>query len=205
MLLVAAAAIVVARQALDHAREAFTDDRPADLPAVTVDEERFGELMAEVTGFAQAVSQDQPAPPLELSQDEINLLINGHPDWAELKGRAYVTVEGEEIKGEISVALGEIGIPFMEGRYLNGSATFSVFLRDGLLHVYLRSLDVKGVPVPDQFLEAIRTENLAADATRDPDAQKVLGKLDSIEIVDGVVRITPKRIADTTAEDNNAA
>ncbi len=57
--------------------------------------------------------------PLVLSSDDLNALIEDKP---EMKGKIYVTVEGDEVKGRVSIPLGELGLPMVKGRYLNGKA-----------------------------------------------------------------------------------
>ena len=65
--------------------------------------------------------------------------LANNPDLRTLKDRLYLTIEGDQVKGQISVPLAELGsVPGMsglKGRYLNGSATLKVSLNDGALDV----------------------------------------------------------------------
>ena len=71
--------------------------------------------------------------PLVLTSDDLNALIEENP---ELKGRIYVKVEGDEVKGRVSFPLDKLNChcrwPF-KGRYLNGEADLKASLFDGEL------------------------------------------------------------------------
>jgi len=87
--------------------------------------------------------------PLTLTSDEINALIATDPDLQPLKGKLYVTLENEHIKGQLSVSMDEAGLPMFRGRYLNGSGTFSLSLRNGILRLTAQEIAVKGKPLPE--------------------------------------------------------
>ena len=83
--------------------------------------------------FQQAVREQRPTKPLELTADDINALIASGPKRQDLKGKFYVSLEGDQLKGEVSMPLQEIGLSMFKGRYLNGSATFGLSFRNGTL------------------------------------------------------------------------
>ena len=66
--------------------------------------------------FGQALRNGQPAEPLVLTEDEVNVAIQSHPDWAMLKGRIHVTLSGDEAGGKISMP------PRRDGLGLSGGA-----------------------------------------------------------------------------------
>ena len=83
--------------------------------------------------FQQAVREHHATKPLTLTADDINALIASGGDQQGLKGKVYVSLDGDQLKGEVSVPLQDVGLSMFKGRYLNGSATFNLSFRDGRL------------------------------------------------------------------------
>jgi len=183
------AAILVARMAFTGLLENYTDTAPAALPTSEMPEEDYAALRERVDGFFEAVKAGVATEPLELSGDDINALIQNDPDWEQMKGRVHISIEDDLVTGEVSMPLDMFGL---EGRYANGSSTFSVFLRNGMLYVHLDSLTVKGNAIPEDFMAGMRSENLAKDYARDPEVKEWLNRFESIDVEGGTIRITPK-------------
>ncbi len=91
-----------------------------------------------------------------------------------MKGKFYVSLEGDQLKGEVSVPLRDMGLTMFKGRYLNGSATFNLSFQNGALSVTPQTIIVKGKPVPEEYMQEIRKQNLAASLTNQPEAVAVL-------------------------------
>jgi len=173
--------------------EQYTDTRPAVLPKVEMDPAEYEKLEQRLADFKAVLDGQKEGGPLTLTAQDLNGLIAHHPAMQQWKDRLYVTIDGDQVKGQVSVPLAEVanfpGLSRLQGRYLNGSAALKVSLEGGLLDVRLRSLDVKGVPLPEEVMGALRAENLAKDAAREPQAAETLQKLDRLEIQDGVVTL----------------
>ncbi|MCX7826700.1 MAG: hypothetical protein N2689_14250 [Verrucomicrobiae bacterium] len=167
----------------------YTETRPRELPKVEISEDDLARLQARVKAFTTAVDQQKPGASLALTEKEINALIAHDPDFKELKDKVYVAIEGDQIKGQISYPLGKLGPLDLTGRYLNGEATFKIALQGGMLFVMMQSLTVAGKQPPEAFMQALRQENLAKEACKDPDTAKALAKLDSIVVRDGCLII----------------
>lgn len=137
-------------------------------------------------------------PPLELTTPEINALIRKHAPY--LRDRVFIAIEGEQIKGQVSLRLADLPIPFVRrwtrGRYLNGSASFRASFEGGVLIVTLESLEVRGSAVPELVMEEIRKENLAKDLYKDPKHAELLARLgrkvERIEVKDGRILVLGK-------------
>jgi hypothetical protein len=189
----------------------YTDTEPAELPVVEVSDEELEALQARVAAFKAAVEGEEapvpedgtdvtaevtaeamaPGEALVLSERDINALIQNDPEWQQMKGKIYVSIEDDLVKGEVSFPLDELEFEMVKGRYFNGSATFNVHLRNGALFVTMDSATLRGTPVPDEFMAGLRAENLAKNYQQDPEFRKFLDKLDSIEVEDGTISITP--------------
>jgi hypothetical protein len=170
----------------------YTDSRPLPLPAVEMAPAQIEQVQQRVTAFRDAVRGGRTAPSLELTSDEINAIIANDADFQGLRGKLYVTLDGDKVKGQLSFPMAQLGLPLFHGRYLNGTGTFSVSLQNGLLRVMPQEILVKGKPLPATYMDRIRTENLATQATANPGAADALNKLQSIEIKDGKLIIVPK-------------
>jgi hypothetical protein len=140
-----------------------------------------GQQPAEVADTDLTPTADPPVlSELVLTADDINALIATNP---KLKGCVYVAIADDKISGEISVPI-ESFIPGSKGRYLNASATFDVSLDGGVLVVTLDSANVKGEPIPDAIMQALRKENLAKDLYKDKENVEIIRRFDSIRIED---------------------
>jgi hypothetical protein len=164
--------------------EEYTATAPRDLPKVEMPEENRKTLRERVETFRKAVNEGTSTDPLILTSDDLNALLEDQP---ELKGKIYVKVEGDEVKGQVSIPLDQVGLPMFKGRYLNGEADLKASLKDGVLIVTLDSIEVNGKRVPDQVMEGIRKENLAKDAYKDEKSAEMMRKLESLEIKDGKI------------------
>ena len=181
----------------------FTSDEPAALPVVEMSAEELAEVETRVNDFKESLEEGESSTDLVLTADEINALINSQP---QLKGRLFVTIKDGRIAGDVSIPTDFL--PGGKGRFFNASGTFDVTLENGVLIVTLASATVQGNPVPAEFIEQMRGENLARDAYNDPEVAETLRKFESLTIVDDKIILTPrvpKAVAATTEESSEPA
>ncbi len=180
--------------------EEFTDTQPVELPQVTLTQAEMSEVRDRVERFKQALRDGVPAEPLVLSGEEITAWVQTDPAWAPLKGKIYFSIEGDNLRGQVSVPLDALkDFPMIggkvQGRYFNGSATFDVFLTGGILYVHLVDAEVKGKTIPEEARAPLRAENLAQDLqVNQPEIAELVGKLERIEIKDGLMTLVPKAV-----------
>ena len=177
-----------AKKAISGLVNEYTDTQPMTLPTVQMSQAETDKLKA----FEQAVRAQRPTEPLVLTADEINALIASSPDQKSLKGKFYVSFDDSRVKGQLSLPLQEIGWKMVKGRYLNGRGTFNVSLQHGVLSVAPQTIEVKGKPVPDMYMQAIRNQNFAAALTNQPNATALLQGLQDIHVKDGKLIVVPK-------------
>jgi len=170
----------------------FTDAKPMEMPTLQMSKAEIDQVKQRFEAFQQAVREQHATKPLVLTADDVNALIAGGSEPQALKGKLYVSLEGDQVKGEVSVPLEEVGLRMFKGRYLNGSATLNLGFRDGVLIVTPQTLIVKGNPVPEVYMQEIRKQNFAAGLTNQPAAVAVLRGLQDIEVKEGKVVIVPK-------------
>ena len=188
----------VTRFAMDKASQwvnTFTEPAPALLERAGLPPAELTALQTRVSAFGDALKQPTNATLLILTAREINALIESDPNFKALKDKVSVSIDGEHLKGNISVPLPDFGPFKFKGRYLNGLASFKVALAGGQLSVTLDDVQVKGAPLPAAFLAQLKQQNLAKDAQNDPRNREVLGQFDSIQITNGtvVLRSQPKK------------
>jgi hypothetical protein len=189
-------AVHYAKKALTGLVNQYTDTKPMTLPAVQMSSADLDKLKKRYADFEDAVKAQRPQPPLVLTANEINALIASSPDKQALKGKVYVSFDGDRVKGELSMPLNDLGWKMLKNRYLNGNATFNVSLRNGSLNVSPQTIEVKGQPLPEKYMQALRNVNLAQNITNDSDARAVLGKLQDIQVKDGKLLVVPKEKAE---------
>ena len=187
--LLVAGGYVGLRAFIRAAVDSYTQTTPMELPKVEISTDDLAHLQARVKAFTAAVDQQKPGAVLVLRENEINALIASDASFKGLKDKVYVAIEGDQIKGQISYPLGKIGLMDLTGHYLNGEATFKVALQGGMLFVMMQSVKVAGKEPPQEIMQALRQENLAKEACKDPETEKALAKLDSIIVRDGCLII----------------
>jgi len=192
LMLICVVLVLVAVHYVKQKIEQVTGAQPMSLPTVELTPAQIAEVRGRVAAFRKALDGPGPAAPLTLSGDDINALISSDPNWQALKGHAYVAIQSNLCKGQVSIPLSQTGLPLIKDRYLNGSAAIDVSLHSGVLYVGLASLEVKGKPVGDSTMERLRTMNFAQNLNNDPKAAAAIQRLESIEVKDGKLVITPK-------------
>ncbi len=165
---------------------AYTDAAPMTLPKVEMPQPELQALNQRVTAFGDALEQGKSAEPLTLTERELNALLTLKPEMKQIADKVHVALTNDRVKGQISIPLENFSW-FGRGRYLHGEATFQVSLQNGVLNVVAEDVKVKGKPLPESFMAALRAQNLAQDAYKRPENAEVLSKLESIEIKDGRV------------------
>jgi hypothetical protein len=170
----------------------FTDAQPMELPTVQMSQGEMDKLKQRFEAFQKAVREQRPTEPLVLAADDINALVANGPERQALKGKFHISLEGDQVKGEVSVPLREVGLSMFKGRYLNGSATFNLSFSNGALSVTPQTILVKGTPLPEVYMQGIRKQNLAAGFTNEPATAAVLQALEGIQVKEGKLVVVPK-------------
>jgi hypothetical protein len=183
----------VGYRALSGLVNEYTATAPEQLPKVEMAAEQRQALKDRVEAFRKAVNEGKATEPLVLTGDDLNVLIE---DNAELKGTIFVKIEGDELKGRVSIPLDKLPLPMFKGRYLNGEAALKASFFDGELIVHMEEIEVKGKKPPEDAMKGFRQQNLAKDLFKDPENAKMLRKLESLEIKDGKIIVKVKAKSD---------
>jgi hypothetical protein len=165
--------------------ENYSDVDPIELPTIEMAEADLTMLKQRVETFREAIKNKEASPPLELSAEEINALIFHDKQLEKLKGKAYLEIEGNALKGKVSIPLNELNLDSDVPRYINGSGAFEVSISNGNLSVILQSLEIKGKSLPAPIQNVIQGKNLFENAQWDPDTERLIKRLKTFEIRDG--------------------
>jgi hypothetical protein len=168
----------------------FTDTQPRPVPTVEMSHGEYQELQTRIENFRKAVRGGTSTEPLTLTDRELNALINGDPDFQQLKGKVYIDLDGSQVKGQVSLPLDQL-LPMFRGRYLNADATLNVSVRNGLLRVSPDQIFVKGRPIPETYMESLRKQNLARDLNSEPRVSAALDRIKEVSVEDGNLVIVP--------------
>jgi hypothetical protein len=88
----------------------FTDTKPAPLPTANMSDAEMAQVRQRVDAFRENIRSARSTPPLSLSADELNALIATDPNLQAFKGELYVTIEDNQVKGQVSVPTSQIGL-----------------------------------------------------------------------------------------------
>jgi hypothetical protein len=95
--------------------------------------------------------------------------------------------------------------PFkLKGRYLNAKGTFTASLVDGAIDVRVKDAEVRGMPIPPQFMSELSKQNLAKDVKLDEEARRTIARFERIEVKDGKLYIIPAKPSAEPAADDAA-
>ncbi len=162
------------------------------LPTVHLSPAELRQVEDRVDNFRQAVKEHRLTSPLALTPDEMNGLIVSDQDLESLKGKLYVSITNNVLSAQMSVPMEDAGLPLFKGRYLNGTGTFAVSLKSGVLRIVAETFFAKGRPLPEVYMQQVRKQNLARNLNSNPRVSVALDSLQAIDVKDGKLLIVPK-------------
>lgn len=175
--------------------EKFTTVGPMKLPALTTTDEDWRALQQRLHAFKKLVDSGEPAQ-LELTGDDLNDLIQRSPKHGQFKDLVWLEIKGDQITGQLSVPLKGIKAPMLknllEGRWLNGVASFYLGLSNGKASLHINDLTVNDNALPAQFLTHFKQRNLLENSYKDQGFRDLVSKFESIAVEDGKLKIAVK-------------
>ena len=94
-------------------------------------------------------------------------------------------IEGNALQGQVSIPLDELNLGSDTGRYVNGTGSFKISVREGKLSVIIQSIEIKGKTLPAAVQNVIVGVNLFEKAELDPETTKLLDHLKTFELRNG--------------------
>jgi hypothetical protein len=171
----------------------WTDTKPLPAPSVQLSHSDVTNLQQRVHLWDDGLNHDRAVGPLTFTADEINALIVADAPTNGSQTRLFFSFNSNQVQAQLSVPLNRMFGHWLDGRYLNGSGNFAVSLHDGSLALRVKSLAVKGRPLPENFLQPLRAQNFAESWTNDPNLGTAIAKFQEIKIEDGKLVVIPKK------------
>src|SRR5438045_2801394 len=103
--------------------EQYTSTNAVPIESVAISRSELKSLQERLTSFSESLAGRQGARELVLSADDINAIIQSDRQYIGLKDKLFVMIEGDQIKGKLSMPLDDFGPFKLKGHYLNGVAT----------------------------------------------------------------------------------
>lgn len=172
--------------------EDYTDIAPMKVQRVEMPTDELKVLQERLTAFGQAMEKQDQSQELILTANDLNGLIGSAEQGGKLRDRLFVRIEGDQVQGDISIPLEDIGPLKLKGRYLNGLGAFRVSLTNGTLDVRLDRVEVNGKVLPQEILRELKKKNLTRDFQPDEDTDKVLRQLESLTVSGGKIILRNK-------------
>ena len=90
--------------------------------------------------------------------------------------------------------LKDIGPLKLQGRFLNGTATFKIALHGGTLDVRVENVAVQSKPLPPLLLAELKKQNLAREFQNNPQTAANIARFESIVVTNRqvILRNRPK-------------
>ena len=175
-----------------HLVYAYTDSKPIEVAELRLSDGEITNLQARVKSFNDAMESNTPVGPLVLTADEINALLNRAARTnSQPVPRLFFSFNEDRVQAQVSLPLDGIGLRMLRGRYFNGTGDLLFSLNHGKMVLNVKSLSVKGRPLPEQWMQSIRNQNLADGWTNNPDFGDAFSRLQAIRIQSGKLIIVP--------------
>jgi hypothetical protein len=155
--LIVGVAVYLGYRKLMSFRDQYTESKPLVLPATRYSAAELGAVQKRIDQFLALARAEHTNARLALSANDLNALIA----TSGFSNRAYVTFTSNAVVGQFSVPLGDLGMRFLSGRYLNGSGVLNVGCINGHLNIGVKELAVNGLKLPEHYMNVIRQQNFA--------------------------------------------
>ena len=195
-----------ARKAILTAVANYTSPSPAPIPQLRISDAEKERIARQLALQARQATQGQGPTELSLGEQELNVLLTQSPDLKSYSQQIYLQPEGDKLKAHLSVPLDQfehwkslsrkIGGD-LNNRYLNGTAFLNVGVTNGTLSLSLADLVVNGKTLPKEFTTRVQSQNFAAAANTNAEAQAVLQRVEAITVQDGKVQVKFKPASST--------
>ncbi|MEM9015442.1 MAG: hypothetical protein AAGC68_00415 [Verrucomicrobiota bacterium] len=175
----------------------YTSSQPVQIEAPQLQQGEIDSAVTRFDSFSSALEAGTASESLILSEDDINALLFHHPDFADAAGMTNVSIENDQLTSRVSIDLNSIEIPIdfvadaVRDKYFNGEVTLSIDMRAQRPALFIEELSVAGRPLPQELMEAFRSENLLKEAQSDPELKKFFDKISEIKIENNQLIVVP--------------
>lgn len=185
------------RKAVRMAVDMYLDTKPTELPKVQLSEGQRREALTRFERALDSAEEGKGGGTIDLSSDELNVVMRETGVLGPTKEQIYFRIETNQLKADVSMPLDQfevwrqlgnkLKLANLGGRYLNGTAFLEVQVTNGVMDMKVTDVHVKGKPLPNSFTGQLKTENVAAGANKNAEAQNILKQVEKVEIKDDKV------------------
>ena len=154
----------------------LTSETAREIPVVQGSDEEWEALQKKLADY-RADNKAGRAASLQLSDREINMLIDRHPAFARLKNRAFVQIADGSLLAQVSFPIDEV--PGFNGRFLNGDAKFKIEITEGVFRLKAEELKAGKITFPAELLKF--GENFVNQVMDEPSSREALNKFKSVK------------------------
>ena len=138
---------------------AFVSTSPVSIRTYPATEEQYQDVIRRYTEFIQSLNEGKAAT-FALSTDDLNTLIALDPEFKDVRGKVYMTIEGDEIVAETSFLIPEDRRRFGSGSgnraYFNGRVRFAASYSGGEMTMFVRKIEsMDGKPMSDLLISLL--------------------------------------------------
>lgn len=172
----------------------YTDTKPLEIAVSPLSDAEAKALKDRIHNFDHDLTNGTATAPLILTADEINSLIAKESKNTNTV-RFQISFNDNRVQAQLSLSLDVFNFWMLRGRYFNGSGDVAVSLNNGQLMLNIKSLSVKGRPVPEQYMQPLSqnfTDGFMSAQTNNPDFMDALKRLQEIKIEDNKLFVIPK-------------
>ncbi len=166
----------------------YTETQPRTLITVDASPAAQEQLKARWLAFQQSVNSGRRARSFKLSAEDLNVFLANIP---KLTNFLRLRIEGDKLLGDFTVPLDQTRQAKLKGRHLNGVVTFNLKFENGFLDLTVADLEANGKPAPRWILARMQKENFLRDLERNRDVMDLLQRIDTVQVTDGFVVVTP--------------
>ncbi len=189
---------VAGKKWVDARIEEYTSFEGQPLEAPQASPDRIAEALAKAEAFRKGMEPGGTPVPLEVTGEELNLILWNDPEFAQFAGKVEVGIEDDVLSSKFSVAFDQLPLPQgywadkLKGKHLNGEADVKLGMTAGQPSLYLEGLSLNGMAIPEVFLSELRTQNLLEELAKNPNATAAFDQLEDIRVEGGRLIIVPK-------------
>ena len=175
--------------------ENYTESSPIEFEEDKLSYEEFQVIRGKLKNFFSSLESGtltESEKQIKISVDQINSLIAREKELEEFRDKLRIDIQNGKLIGKVSLDLGELGIPGLKGKYINGKGRFKIGIEKGELIVIPEDLKVGGKDLPEALRNGIKNKNIATNTNEKSKNKKLINKLSRIEIEDNMIVIEAK-------------
>ena len=171
----------------------FTAAEPQQFEAASLPDAELKQLQQRLTDFGRALGQTNAPAQVSMTGPELNAVLATEPATAKWKDIVRVRLQGDQVRGEISLPLEAASkvwfLGGLAGRHLNANLNLRVAVTNGALTAQIVGADVRGVPLPQPFVDEIQRQAPWREWQENPEVRKLTERLGWLRIEDGQLKL----------------